>query len=62
MSDVLPLIGAAFFTGLFGSAHCFGMCAGISGLISVNLEVVSIRSQLPLALGYNIGRVCSYAA
>jgi len=61
MSDVLPLIGAAFFTGLFGSAHCFGMCAGISGLISVNLEVISLRSQLPLALAYNIGRVCSYA-
>lgn len=61
MTGFLPLVGAVFVTGLFGSAHCFGMCAGISGLVSVNVEVASLRAQLPLALAYNAGRVTSYA-
>jgi len=59
--EALSLPGAAVVMGLFGSAHCFGMCAGISGLIAVNIEVASLRSQLPLALAYNTGRIISYA-
>jgi len=46
---------------LLGSAHCLGMCAGISGLFAVNAGVASLRTQLPFALTYNIGRVVSYA-
>lgn len=61
MIDSLPLLLAAFAAGLLGSAHCLGMCAGISGLFAVGASVASLRSQLPLALAYNAGRVASYA-
>ena len=61
MSEFLPLLSAALLAGLLGSAHCLGMCAGISGLFAVNAGVASLRQQLPFALVYNIGRVVSYA-
>ncbi|MGB5576319.1 MAG: sulfite exporter TauE/SafE family protein, partial [Woeseiaceae bacterium] len=60
MNEALPLLAAAFVTGLLGSAHCFGMCAGISGLFAVNASVASLKSQIPLAVAYNAGRVLSY--
>lgn len=61
MSESLPLIAAAFVTGLLGSAHCFGMCAGISGLFAVNASAASLRRDIPMAVTYNLGRVLSYA-
>jgi len=61
MAQSVPLLVAAFVTGLLGSAHCFGMCAGMSGLFAVNASVASLRSQIPLAIAYNVGRVLSYA-
>ena len=61
MADTLPLLLTAFITGLLGSAHCFGMCAGISGLFAVNSTVASLSNQLPRAVTYNLGRVVSYA-
>ena len=61
MSEFLPLLAAAFGAGLLGSAHCLGMCAGISGLFAVGATVTSIKTQLPLAIAYNVGRVLSYA-
>ena len=61
MSDMLPILTAAFATGLLGSAHCLGMCAGISGLFAAGATVASLRTQLPLAIAYNLGRVLSYA-
>lgn len=61
MIEVLPILVAAFVTGLLGSAHCLGMCAGISGLFAVGASVASLRSQFSLALAYNTGRVLSYA-
>ena len=61
MSEILPLLSAALLAGLLGSAHCLGMCAGISGLFAVNAEIASLRAQLPFALAYNLGRGCSYA-
>ena len=60
MEQSLSLLAAAFVTGLLGSAHCFGMCAGISGLFAVNASVVSVRAQMPMAIAYNGGRVFSY--
>ena len=60
MNEALPLLAAAFVTGLLGSAHCFGMCAGISGLFAVNASVASLKSQFLLAIAYNAGRVLSY--
>ena len=61
MTELLPLLSAALLAGLLGSAHCLGMCAGISGLFAVNAGVASMRTQLPFALTYNVGRIVSYA-
>jgi len=61
VSEFLPLLAAAFGAGLLGSAHCLGMCAGISGLFAVGATVASIKTQVPLAIAYNVGRVLSYA-
>ena len=61
MMDLLPVLGAAFVTGLLGSAHCFGMCAGISGLFAVNATIQSLKTQVPKAIAYNAGRVLTYA-
>lgn len=61
MIELLPLLSAALLAGLLGSAHCLGMCAGISGLFAVNASVSSLRNDVPFALTYNVGRVISYA-
>lgn len=61
MNELIPVLAAAFATGLLGSAHCLGMCAGLSGLFAAGATVATIRTQLPLALAYNSGRVLSYA-
>lgn len=61
MNELWPLVSAAFITGLLGSAHCFGMCGGISGLFAVNASVKSLRQQFPKAVAYNTGRVATYA-
>jgi sulfite exporter TauE/SafE len=55
-----PLI-AALLAGLLGSAHCLGMCAGISGLFAMHAEKAGLRRHLPRALAYNGGRLVSYA-
>lgn len=61
MTDVWPQLAAAFVTGLLGSAHCFGMCGGISGLFAVNAAAASLKTQVPRAIAYNVGRVLTYA-
>ena len=61
MTDLMPILAAAFITGFLGSVHCFGMCGGISGLFAINASVASLRTQIPKAIAYNIGRILSYA-
>ena len=61
MTGVLPALGAALLAGFLGSAHCIGMCGGISGLFAAQVEIASLRSRLPLALTYNLGRILSYS-
>jgi sulfite exporter TauE/SafE len=61
MTEFLPILSAALVTGLLGSAHCLGMCAGISGLFAVNAEIGTLRNQLPMAIAYNTGRILTYA-
>lgn len=61
MIEAWPQLTAAFVTGLLGSAHCFGMCGGISGLFAVNTAVATLKTQVPRAIAYNLGRVLSYA-
>jgi sulfite exporter TauE/SafE len=61
MTELLPILSAALLTGLLGSAHCLGMCAGISGLFAVSTEIGTLKRQLPVAIAYNTGRVLTYA-
>lgn len=61
----LPALLTAFFVGLLGSGHCFGMCGGIAaGLGSVPVHSDSQPDAKPRAtsaLLFNLGRVLSYA-
>lgn len=51
----------AFITGLLGGVHCFGMCGGIVGALSLSApQEQKSRSQLPILFGYNIGRILGY--
>ena len=61
MTELAPILSAALLAGLLGSAHCLGMCAGISGLFAVNAEIGTLKRQLPMAIAYNTGRVLTYA-
>lgn len=61
MNEFAALAGAAFVTGLLGSVHCLGMCAGISGIVAANAAAAGLRRQAGLTLAYNAGRLASYA-
>jgi sulfite exporter TauE/SafE len=53
-------IFAAFFVGLFGSAHCLLMCGGMAGALQMLMpESTGRRAWLQLMLG--LGRISSYA-
>jgi sulfite exporter TauE/SafE len=60
MTDIVAAHATAFLAGLLGSAHCLGMCGGISGLFALHSSVRGLRRQLPMALIYNAGRLSSY--
>jgi sulfite exporter TauE/SafE len=54
---------AAFLIGLSGGAHCFGMCGGIVGALTLGLPATPGRpflGRLPFLLAYNLGRLLSY--
>ena len=55
---------SAFLIGLMGSAHCIGMCGGISASLSMALPVgKGYRGRQTLMLfAFNGGRVASYVA
>ena len=55
MPDVGPL--ALFLVGFLGGVHCFGMCGGIVGALSLGSA-----PRLALHLAYNAGRIASYVA
>jgi sulfite exporter TauE/SafE len=61
MTDLVAALTTAFLAGLLGSAHCLGMCGGISGLFALHASVRGLSRQLPMALVYNAGRLASYA-
>ena len=48
----------AFLAGLMGGVHCLGMCGGIVAAMSLQ---GSRQQHLPIMLGYNAGRIISYA-
>ena len=52
-----------FLIGLLSAAHCFGMCGGIVGALSMSLqpEIRTSSSRLfYYSLAYNLGRLASY--
>ncbi|WP_461536427.1 sulfite exporter TauE/SafE family protein [Spongorhabdus nitratireducens] len=53
----------AFSLGLLGSAHCIGMCGGITTALGAGMPSGQHRSAavLPMLLAYNTGRIFSYA-
>lgn len=67
MSPVLDMsaLFTAFFVGLLGSGHCFGMCGGIAaglGTLSVHSEGPEATTpRATSALLFNFGRILSYA-
>lgn len=61
MTEITTSLAAALLTGLLGSAHCLGMCGGISGLFAMRSGAAGLRRQLPMAVTYNAGRLASYA-
>jgi sulfite exporter TauE/SafE len=61
MTDLVAALTTAFLAGFVGSAHCLGMCGGMSGLFALHSSVRGLRRQLPMALVYNAGRLASYA-
>lgn len=53
----------AFFIGLLSSLHCFGMCGGLVGAMTMSLEPAIRKSPSQLGLytfAYNGGRILSY--
>ncbi|WP_148863079.1 sulfite exporter TauE/SafE family protein [Marinobacter fonticola] len=60
--ELLLSYPSAFMIGLLGSAHCLGMCGGISASLSLAVPVgrgFRFR-QTVLLLGFNFGRIASY--
>jgi len=55
----------AFFVGLLGSGHCFGMCGGLAaglGSLPVSSETNTETKPRPMsAFLFNFGRIISYA-
>lgn len=54
-------LSAAFFLGLFSSAHCVGMCGGIMGALAMAVPAAQTRRRWLILVGYNIGRIASYS-
>ena len=52
---------SAFTIGLLGSAHCIGMCGGITSALSLSLKGRSSSHVAGLMLCYHSGRIISYA-
>lgn len=50
--------------GLLGGVHCLGMCGGIVSALSLGQsrpgQTQTLQAQLPVLLGYNLGRITSY--
>src|SRR5574341_709603 len=51
---------AAFFFGLLGSTHCFGMCGPLVGLYASQLVPRTTASPLRQHLLFNLGRTLAY--
>jgi sulfite exporter TauE/SafE len=61
MPDFLWTLLAAAGLGMLGSGHCIGMCGGIVSALTFSSSQTSRISRWQFNLGYNLGRICSYA-
>lgn len=61
ISHSMPAYMAAVSIGLLGSAHCIGMCGGITSALSLSMKGSSRSHTLFLMVIYHLGRICSYA-
>lgn len=50
---------SVFLVGLLGGVHCVGMCGGI--VTALSFATPNAKPSLPMLLGYNGGRLLSYA-
>lgn len=59
----LAALLSGLMLGFFGSAHCLGMCGGISASLGLAIPVGPNfrRRQFSLIATYNLGRISSYA-
>jgi len=57
-----PKFISAFIMGLFSSAHCFGMCGGISAAFGISTALQSPIQRLSRLFAYNAGRITCYVA
>ncbi|OED49968.1 cytochrome biogenesis protein [Endozoicomonas sp. (ex Bugula neritina AB1)] len=60
LSQTMPVYLSALSIGLLGSAHCIGMCGGITSALSLSLQGRSKTQTALLMLTYHIGRISSY--
>ena len=57
----LTLYFSALTIGLLGSAHCIGMCGGITSALSLSIAGRTKPAVFGLMLCYHLGRLSSYA-
>jgi sulfite exporter TauE/SafE len=63
MMDIGASYFSAFMVALLGGVHCFGMCGGIVGALTLGLSPNArhrFKATLPYLLAYNSGRILSY--
>ena len=62
-ADLLPLLLTALALGLLGGGHCIGMCGGLMGAMTLAIPVEQRKGWVlwRVLLGYNFGRIASYA-
>nr|WP_215730834.1 sulfite exporter TauE/SafE family protein [Pseudomonas lalucatii] len=56
-----PQLLSALILGLLGGGHCLGMCGGLMGALTLAIPAERRARRLRLLLGYNLGRILSYA-
>ena len=56
-----PQLVSALILGLLGGGHCFGMCGGLMGAMTLAIPKEQRNRRLRLLVAYNVGRVGSYA-
>ena len=61
MTLIHDVLFASFLIGLLGAGHCFGMCGGIIGALSLSSGQTTSLSRFQIIVYYNVGRILSYS-